>query len=752
MMKIASQKSRMIILATILFCTISPALAADPVSVLLADNPIDCLSLESIFVDGDGYVLIDGRNNRGRVKLVSDDGEIQAGMLSTLPLPNAASLPSDILPSPWGLDRVVATDDAFWAAPASWAGALAEEFDRQTGEFIERLRDVGLKVSGMVVGPDGDAWAVGRRILVNVSSEQGESIDCGGMLSHIDGISGHPMGFVILEQPWVIFMEKSGITRWRISTEEIVEGYLSPFDIASGPDGTIALCCVVCDLSDEENHSEYFSLREESLSRDDEEVLFAVEDALRSNLGIGFTIILLDPEGNVTDAIEINGAPVACDVDDAGRVHVVIQDESGWSVSMLDPGLDEGFELFRIPYGTPAMITPHRLASGPDGALYWDDVIPGESEGSWGIGSLMPTSGGMFSLGGSESGVDWIYTEPTGDFIRLATSLAVGPDGSVWAGSQEFPFEILSGEEPLEFEIDEAPYTSTLMVIDRDGNIVRNRDASEIIPGTPVASEVLPFNDSMLTAWSGRIEGEPLGVLREDFSWTPATASGIPAPIANARIGELSDGLVGWFSLPQSQDSEARWLEIQPDLAGSSEIPRLQTIRARFLESDPSTDTIWATIDDGEIYQLNANDLRVTGIWHNRLPSGAPGHPIDDAEKVADGLAILDREHRAIMLLEPDAFEPPALVSEADVADALRVIRSAMWDWKNTYGDFPQPSPGLLDTIMSYNDREIVRRAFLGGQFFHYRPSETGFNFIAWISTAEQPVLICDQSTYEAVY
>ena len=357
---------------------------SSPVSVILADNPDECLSLESIFIVNDGYILIDGRNNRGRVKLVSGDGEIEAGILPTLPLPHAASLPSDILPSPWGLDRVVPTDDAFYAVPASWAGAPAEKFDRQTGEFIERLGDVGLRVSGMVVGPDGDAWAVGRRIMLNVSSGTGESIDCSGMLRHIDGAAGHPMGFVLLEQPYVMLMESSGVIRWRVSMEEVIDGFLSPFDIATGPDGTIALCCVVCDLSDEANHDEYFRLRDESLSRDDEDVLFAVEDALRSNLGTGFIVILFDSEGTVTDAIEVDGAPVACGVDSSGRVHVVLQDESGWSVSMLDPRLDEGVELFRVPYGNPAMISPHRLASGPDGTLYWDDVIPGEDEGTRG--------------------------------------------------------------------------------------------------------------------------------------------------------------------------------------------------------------------------------------------------------------------------------------------------------------------------------------------------------------------------------
>jgi hypothetical protein len=346
----------------------------------------------------------------------------------------------------------------------------------------------------------------------------------------------------------------------------------------------------------------------------------------------------------------------------------------------------------------------------------------------------------------------WIYSEDIGDFIRLTTALAVGRDGSIWAGLQDFPMEVLSGDDSEYLETAEAPYISSLITIDRNGNVVRRAEASEIMGCPAVASEIYIRDDSAIVGWAGMIEGEPLGILGADFSWTPSPGLGVAAPVSNARLGALSTGLIGWFNRPQAETSNSLWLAIEPDLGASTEINRLTTVRARFLESDPSTDTIWATIDDGEIFQIDASTLRVTSIWDNRLPSGAPAHPIDDAAILADGLAILDREHRAIMLLAPGAFAPPGLASEGDVAEALRAIRASLWLWKDTYGEFPQPSPGLLDKIMYADDRETVRRAFLGGTFFQYRPSETGFTFVAWIATPEQPVLICDQSTYEAVY
>jgi len=729
--------------------------SADAVTVLVGDEPGECLSLESLFIDGDGYVLIDGRNNRGRVKFVGAEGTVLGAVMSTVPLPDAASLPPDILPSPWGLDRVAVSTDSLWAVPAAWSGAIAERFDRRTGSFIERIPDPGLRTGGLTVGPQGDIWAVGRRILVNLSGGNPDMLNLGGALQHIDSAVGHPLGFVILAEPDLLFVEPSGVIRWRMPMDGIVDGYVSPYDIATGPDGTIAVCGVVCDLSDPENRNEYFRLRNESLARDDEDVLFATEDALRSNLGVSFVLLLVRADGTVTDAIEIDSSPVACAVDAHGRAHVLLQHQTGWSISILDPRLDEGIKVCDILYGTPAIVAPHRLTSGPDGSLYWDDVIPGQAAESWGIERLLPsTSAGMFSLSGSEGGIRRVISEPVGDFVRLTSALAVLPDDRIFTAYRDYPFDILNDPDLYTDQDTNSapPFTSSIALIDASGGILRRDETEAVVGGTSYPAEMLAQGENVVAAWAGPSEGVPVGILSQDGLWSPAEGLGVAGPLIDARLGRTSSGLIGWFLQPGMDLADVRWLTMDTDLAWSDDIERLGALRCRFLESDPDTDSLWLTIDDGEIMQFDLATQRVTGIWENRLPSGAPGHMVDDAAAIRGGLAVLDREHRAIILVGPEGFAPPPLAAESEVSEALSVLRAALQEWKNTNGDWPVPSPGLLDEILLPDDRLRVQRAFIGGRIYQYRPSQTGYTFTAWSATSDQPALMCTASTVDTVY
>ncbi len=739
---------------SVCFFLISTSISGSPddtVRILHADNPLHCLSPESLFIDGDGYILIDGRNNLARVKYINSDGVTTKTAISTIPLPDAASLPCDILPSPWGIDRVVPASSGLWAVPAPYADAVAEHFDSATGEFIERLPNPGLRVSGLATGPDGDVWAIGQRLLLNIAN--GNALNLGANIRHIDTAVGHPLGFLIFEQPDLFLIETTGIIRWRIGLDGIIDGFLSPIDIATGPDGTIAICAVICDLSDPENHDEYFSIRNEALARDDENVLFAVEDALRANLGTGFALLLIEPDGTVTDAIEMNSVPIACAVDQNSRAHVLTQRWDNWGISILDPRLDEGFEVLEIPFGAPGMISPHRIVAGRDGSLYWDDIIAGEIDEFWGIGRLNRSgSGELFSLGTSDTSdeVEYLYTEQITDFIRRTTSLAVNPDSGLLIGYQEF--SLIIPDESTDAIDEEPPYSSLVMSLDRNGNLLRNETTTAITGYDCSTSELFPHENGTIAVFTGTDMPAPVGFLGVDGSWSTLENLNITGPLGNGRIGEIKDGLIGWFLQRSDEEMTTRWLKINDDLDGSHEITLLDAINARFLESDPITDTIWVTIDDGEIFQLDASGMRVNGIWDNRLASGAVGHPLDDAVKVADGLAVLDREHRAIFLITPDAFTVPLYASDEDVNEAIALIRSALWGWNDMYGAYPPDSPDLLDNILTYSDREIVRRAFLGGRIYNYNPTDLGYTFTVWSAATDHPVLICDRSDIETIY
>lgn len=731
------------------------ATSSDSIRILAADDPAECLFLEGIFTDGDGYFLIDGRNNTGRVKRVNSEGLITGGILSTIPLPDAASLPGDILPSPWGLDRVIPSGEFLWSIPAPWAGSVAEKFDLNTGALIERLDDLGTRSNGLATGPNGNIWAISRRLLVNITSGNLEALNLGGNLQHIDNAVGHPLGFIVLQQPDLMLVEPSGLIRWRNSLDGSDNFFISPTDIACGADGTTAVCGIVADLSDPENLAEYNALREESLARDDEDVLFALEDALRSNLGIGYILLLIDASGTITDVIELNTPPISCAVDSSGRAHILSEVPDGWAVSILDPRLDEGFNVIEIPFGTPTLIAPHRIETGGDGSLYWDDVIAAETGELWGIAKLAPSrQDRVFSLGTGNrtaSAVSWVYREPAGNYVRQTSALSVDSIGDLWIGVQDFSYDIIN-DPTMEF-IDqmEAPYSSNLLHVNRDGNLISNSSSQDIVGVVSPAVEIHSGLNHTLGFWAGMNVGNPFRQF-ENNTWIPLPGINFPDYLMNARIGDSGDGYISWINYPDGEYTSTAWYSIRSDLSGISEIPRFSALEARFLECDRITGQLWITIDDGEIFQIDSNNMRVTGIWNNRLPSGAPGHPLDDAAKIADGLAILDREHRAIFLLEPEAFEEPGLAIQSDVDDAINAIRAAFQEARDQYGLYPPPSLDLLYRILEYSEQDIVRRAFLGGRIYDYKLTETGYSFIAWSATAEQTVLLVDDFNTQVVY
>jgi hypothetical protein len=402
------------------------------------------------------------------------------------------------------------------------------------------------------------------------------------------------------------------------------------------------------------------------------------------------------------------------------------------------------------------MVAPHRLASATDGSLYWDDVTATESGEYWGIAKLAPSSaGGVFSLGGIDitdsSGVSRVYREPAGNFVRQTSAVAVDSNGEIRVGVQDFSFDVLN-DPGMEFiENLEAPYTSSLLTIDSDGYLVRNESSVDIVGVVSPCVELVPNAGSLIAAWAGMGVNGAIGILNSG-AWVPSADLIFPDYLLNAKIGFSGNGFFTWMNFPDGDSTETRWFEVRPDLTGGTAIDRLDAIEARFLESDRVSGNLWVTIDDGEIFQLDAGNLNVTGIWNNRLPSGAPGHPLDDAAKITDGLAVLDREHRAIFLVEPDGFTRPTLASQADIDDAINAIRAALRDIRERYGTYPPPSLDLLDNILAYSDLEIVKWAFIGGRIFHYRPSETSYTFAVWSGTAEQPVLIVSEFNIQVIY
>jgi hypothetical protein len=516
---------------------------------------------------------------------------------------------------------------------------------------------------------------------------------------------------------------------------------------------------MICDLSLEQDYTDYFDLRNDALSYDDEEMLFSLEDALRSNLGIGFALLMIDASGSVTEAIEMGNPPIACAVDEFGRAHVLTQRIDGWAISVLDPRLNDGFEVLRIPYGTPSLISPHRLASGPDGSLYWDDVYGDETGDHWGIGRLASGTGsGIFTLGtagspsGEGAGVEWIYSEALDEFARQATALEVNDNGSVVVGYQDFPFDFLTDMSEEQLMSDDPPFSSMIMEVSRDGDLLRRGDLDVLIqPGCYVTDFIVDGTSTHALC---------AGTLLDSYIWNWSdsgefTALGGPAfggPILTSRTGRVDQGLSGWFIQQDGNNPLTQWLKISADYAISETNHRLEALNARLLETDPVSNTIFLTIDDGDIFRVDASTMMVDGVWHNRLPSGAPGHILSDAEFTTGGLAVLDVEHRAILKLSSEAFEELPLVSDQDVTDAISTIRTHLQDYYDSLGFYPLPSNGLLTTMLLPDEMALVEQSFLGGRIFQYTPSELGYTFVVWSAGIDQPVLLCDQSVEQVIF
>jgi len=755
-------------LILLLLLPVSSAIAVDipsasGIKILVADDPESCLSLESFAVTDSGYMLVDGRNNMARVKFIDETGSVLKTGVPTIPLPDAASLPADILPTPWGLDRIALSSDSIWAVPSTWSGAIAERFDFETGDFIERIPDPGLRVNGMITGPGGDVWAVGRRILVNVSSGTLESINLTGSVLHIDTAVGHPLGFLIYEQPDLLLVDSNKIIQWRISLDGILDNFVSPLDIATGPDGSIAIGAVLCDLSVPEDRDEYYNIREGCFMNDDEETLFFLEDTLREKLSVGYALIMMDPDGTVTAVKEMVTPPTAVSIDSTGRYHVLSQESDGWGIYIWDPRLDREIEVMHIPMGIPAMIAPHRLASGRDGSLYWDDIISDPVSESWGIARLPMSSGsGLFSLGsGTESDsksapIEWVFREPLMDFIRRLTSLAVTDDGDIWFGVTEFPLVIPgdgdTGSTVPEDLTEQAPYSNFFRRYDRAGNRLLDLNIESMTGVECFVSDIISGPDGTAAALGATDTSSPFGGIDNNGTWTPYPGYLNDRVIAHARIGRVPDKIVAWMLVGEDFSLVNRWVFMNEDFSGPTENETLGILGCRLLATDNVNGKIYVTIDDGEIFRLNAENLHLDGIWTNRLMSGAPGHTLDDAVVTSDGLAVLDREHRTVLLFTPDAFTEPQISTDLDVDEAVGYVRSAFLDFKTLYGAYPDPSPHLLYDILPFNEYEKVKRAFIGGRIYNYSATEMGYSFTVWSASADQPVLHCTESDTAEYY
>jgi len=746
-----SSKNLTTLLFIWIFMQAVPVYATGDVTVIYGDDPSACLAPESLFINDGRYFLVDGRNNLARIKIFSGNGTLESGIISTIPLPDAASLPPDILPSPWGMDRIAITENYAFAVPASWVNSSAEIFELQSGNMTERTPDAGMSISGMTVGPEGNAWAVGRRFLLNLGESGPGSINLSSTFGHIDSAVGHPFGFVVLEQPDIVLVESSGLVRWSVSLDDGEGTLLSPIDIACGPDGTIAICAIMCDLTVPEDSDEYYRLRGEAMMRDDEEVLFAIEDALRSNLGFGFVLVVIGADGTMTDIIDLSAPPVACAVDDIGRVHVLSNGPDRWVVSILDTRLQEGFEVFDIPHGVPGLISPHRLAEGPGGNLYWDDVTTLDGEEIWGIARLNPNENqDVFSLGHSNPPFEWIYTEPLTDFIRQTTAIEVTPD-AIYISCQDFGFDILN-DPSLAVSGEEAPYTPGLLKIGHDGILREIVSPPEGSGASSFASDIVYRNGELITSWAASILNTPVAILDGTGEWRISLSRHFNGPVANAHLESSGESILGWFAYPEENGLEMSVYDLGGNLDGSRQEQKLSTLDARLLASDPSTGRIWVTIDDGEIFEVNPNSMYVSSYWPNRINDAAPAHVLDSVVYHNGELAILDREHRAVISVNPDAFIPSGYSYEEDINEATGIIRTAFWQWRNTYGSWPSPSPDVLDEVLDYDDREVVRQAFLGGRIYNYRIDGEGYTFTAWGATSDQAVYVCTHSDTQVIY
>lgn len=712
------------------------------VEILLADNPDDCLLLETVYVDGENYIFIDGRNNTGRVKFTDSTGQIQRSLISTIPLPNAASLPCDYPVSPFGADRVVLTDNYLYALPANWSDSLAEKFEPEAGDFLERIPGMGIVPSGLFSDSSSNVWGFLDSSLFEIDVENPRVLNLAGSVPLIDCAAWSPAGFVVISQPDIILVDSTGIIRWRVGLDGVTDYFLSPVDLACGSDGTIAVAAVTCGNADETTVSEYFSFRTELIRMDETEVLWDIEDSFRSTFQTGSVILILDISGNVTDAIDFPGMPVSIDVDDIGRIHVLHSDSNGWIVTVLDPRLNQGFTSCEIPFGNPRLKSPHALALNPENRLIWDDLITEDFTVSWGINCLADQEG-IFALGADSDPVDIIYSDPNLETIRLVNALVMDSSGDMWLSCQDYSFDFYAADPETS---DITVKTNRLLGISNSGEVLLNIEQGPI----ESVAELHLAAQGLLGVFASPDPGVKWGFFSPDgsFSQMPTFLDGYS--VLNANLGTNGSANLGWFLVEREEKVSGRFVEFSEDWTTTLENHKLTALECRLLDSSPITGVTYITVDDGEIFRLD-NSFNVTGVYSNRLESGAVCHPLDSAVAENSSLDILDREHRAIIRINPGAFTAPQVATSNEIDEALIIIRSAMYEYLENNHVYPPATPDILEEILEFNEREIVRRAFLGGRIYNYEPHDTGYYFTAWSAEPDQSVLLCDQTSEETI-
>jgi hypothetical protein len=332
----------------------------------------------------------------------------------------------------------------------------------------------------------------------------------------------------------------------------------------------------------------------------------------------------------------------------------------------------------------------------------------------------------------------------------MANALAVGQEGDIWIALQEFLLN-----QPLSGSADEdAPLgRSAVLHISDDGVLVRRDTISDgtLTQRTPL--EITPAGDSVQTIWSTLDQPEPVVLnLSRNGLFTPVESFPWIESLTGAKIQKAKTGYVGWFDTQGESNERAQWYRFGDYFANASAIDRLNALGCRLLGSDPSRSVLYVTIDDGEIFRLDSESLRVTGVWANRFATGAPGYPLDNGVWTSQGLAVLDREHRAALCIPDDILEIPPLMTDVEVTQAIDTIKTALGEYKTSYGSYPAFSPGLLGRILDPSELETVGRCLIGGRIYWYETSQTGFRFVAWSAAADQPALVCSQDSAEPVY
>lgn len=707
------------------------------IEVVVSDIPSECLSLEQIIFISGQYLLADGRNNTGRVKIADSNGNITRALISSVGLPGAASLPVDYQPSPFGMDRIVCTDERIWCLAAPWSGAFAEEFDYKTGNFLKRVPSNGLRASGLVKGSKSSIMAVCGTSLIRIDSKNPKETALSGVESRIDCIAYHPFGYVVYSYPWLALVDDDNIMRWRINLISETGFHFSVVDVSAGSAGTIAVTGIECDISDESVLNDYLVIREECIKQKNEEALFTLERRLRSNFGTGFKILFFNSQGINEDIVDINLYPVSCSVDGSGRAHILCETETGWQVSIIDPKINQGYAVFNVPAGTPSLISPHRITYDSDGILYWDDIFISKNEISWGIWKKIASSDELFSLG-RNFGRELVFSELLSGSTNVVNALEIDDDGSVWIGLQQFPWN-LDKEENIQ------AYKSFVLSVAPDGKLLQRLAPPDVLGEASYAVELHKYGNRIFSLWAfpDAKKGKAYFIDKEG-NYTAKNEIGQNMGVSDGRIEKLKNGYLSWVEDRSKQNEAMIWWKTNDELVGKLRYYKMEAVNCRLLASDESRDRFYVTIDDGEIFRINAGTQIVDGIWDNRFESGAPGHRLDDASYYADSLAILDRENRAIFSVPDDLFSKPKEASAEEVENAIKLVKNRLEEWKHATGEYPLSFEEFMGKMFGLDEMKEMKKAFIGKGVYHYKPVRTGYSFMVWSAAKEQPIIICE--------